>query len=256
MKLLNEGNLKRYLIYAIGEILLVVIGILIAFQLSDWNDDRIERHKEKQHLTSIAEDLSNDVININKAILGNTKISNGLDSLLEMLTTQHPEKVQERMMFLYSIKYTYWYMTVEFSELTFQQLKSTGNFQLIKDKEVAKSILQYIHGIEKCSNEYTELVIYYHEQENTQKKLFNLSLAKEAYKYLTSDYMNMFTSIEHFGELANEGDYLSNSNPALINSYYGDILFYNSQLNFINSLLYEQKVMADKLIKLIEKKYR
>ena len=70
-KLLNEGNLKRYLIYAIGEILLVVIGILIAFQLSDWNDNRIERDKEKQHVTSMADDLRNDVININNVDFNN-----------------------------------------------------------------------------------------------------------------------------------------------------------------------------------------
>lgn len=36
-KLLDEGNLKRYLMYAIGEILLVVIGILIALQINNWN---------------------------------------------------------------------------------------------------------------------------------------------------------------------------------------------------------------------------
>ena len=34
-KLINEGNLKRYLLYAFGEILLVVIGILIALQIND-----------------------------------------------------------------------------------------------------------------------------------------------------------------------------------------------------------------------------
>ena len=36
-KILDEGSLKRYIIYAIGEIILVVIGILIAVQLNNWN---------------------------------------------------------------------------------------------------------------------------------------------------------------------------------------------------------------------------
>ena len=39
-KLINEGNLKRYIIYAIGEIMLVMIGILLALQVNSWNDIR------------------------------------------------------------------------------------------------------------------------------------------------------------------------------------------------------------------------
>jgi hypothetical protein len=36
-KLLDEGSLRKYLVYAIGEITLVVIGILIALQINNWN---------------------------------------------------------------------------------------------------------------------------------------------------------------------------------------------------------------------------
>jgi hypothetical protein len=37
-KLIEEYNVRKYLLYAIGEILLVVIGILIALQVNNWND--------------------------------------------------------------------------------------------------------------------------------------------------------------------------------------------------------------------------
>ena len=39
-KLLTENKISKYLLYAIGEIILVVIGILIALQVNNWNEDR------------------------------------------------------------------------------------------------------------------------------------------------------------------------------------------------------------------------
>lgn len=39
-KLLAEGRLSKYLIYALGEIILVVVGILIALQINNWNEEK------------------------------------------------------------------------------------------------------------------------------------------------------------------------------------------------------------------------
>ena len=44
--LIKEGNIKRYLIYAVGEILLVMIGISLAFQVSNWDDNRLRKNAE------------------------------------------------------------------------------------------------------------------------------------------------------------------------------------------------------------------
>jgi len=42
-KLIEEDDIRKYLFYAIGEILLVVIGILIALQVNNWNEERIRQ---------------------------------------------------------------------------------------------------------------------------------------------------------------------------------------------------------------------
>jgi len=46
-QLLTENKFSKYLLYAIGEIVLVVIGILIALQINNWNIERLLIEKEK-----------------------------------------------------------------------------------------------------------------------------------------------------------------------------------------------------------------
>jgi len=58
--MIKDGNLKRYLIYAIGEILLVMIGISLAFQVSNWDDNRINKNAEIRIYENIKEQLVDD----------------------------------------------------------------------------------------------------------------------------------------------------------------------------------------------------
>ncbi len=59
-KLMEQNKTGRYLKYAIGEIVLVVIGILIALQVSNWNNQKQERRTEKAILKEIYANLKED----------------------------------------------------------------------------------------------------------------------------------------------------------------------------------------------------
>lgn len=56
--LLSENKLSKYLLYAIGEIVLVVIGILIALQINNWNEERKAAIEEKEILQNLYENLT------------------------------------------------------------------------------------------------------------------------------------------------------------------------------------------------------
>ncbi|NAS13861.1 DUF6090 family protein [Poritiphilus flavus] len=60
-QLLHENKLRKYLLYALGEIFLVVIGILIALQLNNWNESRIDRKKERQVVQNIYTELDQNL---------------------------------------------------------------------------------------------------------------------------------------------------------------------------------------------------
>ncbi len=62
--ILSVGNTRKYFKYALGEILLVVIGILIALQINNWNENRKFKIVEITKLTKLVEELVLDSINI------------------------------------------------------------------------------------------------------------------------------------------------------------------------------------------------
>lgn len=66
--MLAEHKVKRYLLYAIGEIALVVIGILIALQINNWNEEQKEAELELVLLEELKENLQADLLDMTKNI--------------------------------------------------------------------------------------------------------------------------------------------------------------------------------------------
>ena len=58
--LLTEGKTTKYLKYAIGEIILVVIGILIALQINNWNENRKNESTESDYYCKLLDDFELD----------------------------------------------------------------------------------------------------------------------------------------------------------------------------------------------------
>ena len=86
-KLLTENNFSKYLLYAIGEIMLVVIGIVIALQLNNLNENNKNDIFENEILSQIQENLKSDrlvlkkvELNFRKAISSSNKILNAVES--------------------------------------------------------------------------------------------------------------------------------------------------------------------------------
>jgi hypothetical protein len=75
---LAENKFSKYLLYAIGEIFLVVIGILIALQINDWNDNRKKQRLKKSYKISLINDLSSDTLLLGRLIMENYNIMNAL----------------------------------------------------------------------------------------------------------------------------------------------------------------------------------
>ena len=67
--LIMQNKTSKYFKYAVGEIILVVLGILIALQLNTWNQNRQDRIQEQQILVQLLNEYENNLIQINQKIL-------------------------------------------------------------------------------------------------------------------------------------------------------------------------------------------
>jgi hypothetical protein len=250
-----SGGLMRYTKYALGEIVLVVVGILIALQINDWYQGRLDRQTEKEYLISMKRDLTEDARKLRTAIDGNSHLLIGLNRTLELLAEPRDDDSWRRDLYTHGIKYTYWFIVMEFSRLTMAQLQYSGGMRLIKDARVREAMISYEQGLETAQQQGRDVMTYFHELEESHKALFDLTLSKQAMQFIEEDYLNMLQPIEIFQSLITQGTYFSDDNPSLIADYYDDMLYYRTALNILTQMYERQLQLADSLSSLIEEHY-
>ena len=232
--------------------LAVFCGFLAEYQL----EHKIEKDREMQYMQSMLKDLQNDTTAINKALAGNEALLDGLDTLMDIIAKPGNDKAYEKRLFLYSVKYTYWFFNVEFSQLTLLQLKNSGGYRLIKNKEAAAAVVGYSEGLEWSKGQFAELVQYFHKYEDTQKEIFNWSAAKGCYVWLDNDKMNMLRPMQEMEKLVIGENYILSGAHLQLSRYYSELLFYTSAMKNLNTNFRNQKKKAITFIKLIKENYK
>ncbi|GGD93765.1 DUF6090 family protein [Planktosalinus lacus] len=86
-KLLTENNFRKYLLYAIGEIILVVIGILIALQINNWNDRKQQHQSDIEFLNNLKGEIILDTLAFSHQTKWYNEINENVRSTLFMIDT-------------------------------------------------------------------------------------------------------------------------------------------------------------------------
>lgn len=141
---INKGKIKKYFVYAIGEIILIIIGILIALEINNRNEDRKALITEAIYYCSIKEDL----------LLDKEKISR----ILEVLENRH-EDTKSLIIDLHKKTETKFdlinrYFSVIRGEeymstnSTYNDITSSGKIAILKNAELKKQIIKYYTELE------------------------------------------------------------------------------------------------------------
>ena len=138
-QLLSENKFTKYLIYAAGEIVLVVIGILIALQINDWNNYSIDREKEQAILKELNKEFKHNLVKFEEAkhfhLLS--------DSLLKLSLTSFPwamEDIEKNLPIADSATLPWTYNP---SRGVINSLISSGNYELIKNDSLRNLLLSF-----------------------------------------------------------------------------------------------------------------
>ena len=139
----DEGNLKKYLLYSIGEVFLVVIGILIALQINNRNEWRKDREREVAVLEDIAENLEFNIQVLENELARIETLNRSGDMVFEALRSkQNNEDLTPRdwQRSLYSGG------NLSLSLSGYESLKNSG-FDLLLNRSVKKEVVSLYETI-------------------------------------------------------------------------------------------------------------
>jgi hypothetical protein len=148
--LISTGKTSKYFKYAIGEIILVVIGILIALQVNNRNEDQKERKSEIRYLQRIKADLAQDSLSIYNAIQSNLYRKERAEYLLQ-LSKHNTLVIDQPTYFIQSIEYAGYTYSPRQTDHTYEEIKSAGELALILNEDLRTQISSYYAELENRS---------------------------------------------------------------------------------------------------------
>ncbi|WCO02217.1 DUF6090 family protein [Psychroserpens ponticola] len=162
-----ENKTSKYFKYAIGEIVLVVIGILIALQINNWNENNKQKAELKGYLNNISKNIQSDVIDLNviKSFRDSSKL--GAQQFIK-LANQNTITIDEFSE--YTSTYLYKYNSLfdvyfKSDKSGFEALKNSGYLSKIQGTVIETELYKYYNLVTDIEQEEQSLNNFIEEME-------------------------------------------------------------------------------------------
>ena len=131
-KMADDNRPLKYARYAIGEIVLVVIGILIALQINTWNEGRKEKNKARVYTDKLINDIVQDTLNINELISNGHEKTANIDAYFKFFS-EGDHTIDAYIDSVAKVNWTFFrYQPLNY---TFEDMKSSGNLALLTEAQ-------------------------------------------------------------------------------------------------------------------------
>jgi hypothetical protein len=190
--LMEKNKTGKYFKYAIGEIVLVVIGILIALSINNWNENRKTSNTQEKYLLLLKKEALNNLNAINKSQeLVTTRLQKGQEKLLNLLSgdldTITDNYIAEVLADNYFFQYWFNYQNNVLSELkTTGELKNISNdsirSQLMNQEGIVEKVKGQENSVYNLFDKGTELI----ERYGSLRRITEAYLKRTDYKFIKS----------------------------------------------------------------------
>lgn len=148
--LMEPGSAGKYLLYAIGEILLVVIGILIALQVNTANENRQKSYQERVYLENLRDDLTLQIEMLEVYIEFETIITDHATELARHYEARGGFRDMDSLMPKLNDLTVRWTFTN--ANTTLKEMLSSGQINLINNRDLKKDLIAFNEQIESFAN--------------------------------------------------------------------------------------------------------
>jgi len=150
--LLVQGKLVSYFKYALGEIVLVMIGILLALQVNNWNENRKLQNLESDFLEKIHQEFKNNKAQLEFILAIHKQSLKSSEYILDNYKNpQTPKDSLRKHLKIYKYSYTY-----NPSKSSIDALVNSGNLSVIKNRDLSNKLIQW----DEMVNDFSEEEIY------------------------------------------------------------------------------------------------
>ena len=207
-RLLTENKFSKYLLYAIGEIILVMIGILLALQVTNWNEKRKNEIIGNQSALKLYEEITNSKKSIDVALMNMDRQINYINQLLseDIIIDDFISQGQDYWAVEQFSMVTYILFFTEVYNLSTQQYDSAisdGSINLVTSNEFVE-ILESI----QLSNTFLENMVLREIQSNDKIEEYIANNYKDIYdvrKISINGNWNLDTSKEIIKRITADG---------------------------------------------------
>ena len=155
--------MKKYLIKYTLEFFVIVTGISLSFWINEWDNNRMNSDRELYFLNGLKNDLEKQLYSFNNFNeFSNTTIDYGASILEDYTNFENLSKIDSLNFKLSNLMYSRTYPAIN---TTFNELKSTGHFNLVKEKLLASKIIKYYQDSENYKKRLNKNIdiVYYNE---------------------------------------------------------------------------------------------
>ncbi len=140
---MNDNKTRKYLKYATGEITLVVIGILIALQINNWNEKRKDSNKEKAILVNVHNEFKQNQKQLDSVVKHHQHVYNNCTKIISLfpITTKPEPEILDSL--AYQLFWSYGGNTFNPSQTSINALASTSSFDIIKNDTLRDHLISW-----------------------------------------------------------------------------------------------------------------